>query len=85
MILYSGSMIPGFMRNSAPKEYKCDRRDTGQHPPFVFQTFYSPNLSPHFCTALPARLTEQAGRGWESQIFVRRRGVLSLQSMIYIL
>ena len=34
--------------------------------------------------ALPARLTEQAERGWESQMFGRRMGVLSLLSLIYI-
>ena len=48
----------------------------GAAPPFVFQTFDSPNLSP-LClqyTALPACLAEQARSSWESQMFVRKRG-----------
>ena len=48
----------------------------GTAPAIVLQSFDSPNLSP-LClqyNALPARLTEQVGRGWVSQIFVRRRG-----------
>ena len=43
----------------------------GTTPAIVIQRFDSPNLSP-FClnyTALPTRLTEQAGRGCVSQIF----------------
>ena len=45
----------------------------------VLQKFDSPNLS-LLClqyTALPAHLTEQAGRGWVSQFFVRAWRVLS--------
>ena len=57
----------------------------GTAPAIVFQTFDSPNLSPLYLqyTALPDRLTEQAGRGWVNQMFVRRWRVLSLLSLIY--
>ena len=44
--------------------------------PFVFQTFDSPSLSP------PALVYCRQSR--ESQMFVRRRGVLSLLSLIYV-
>ena len=46
----------------------------GTAPAIVLQRCDSPNLSP-LClqyNQLPDRLTEQAGRGWVSHIFVRR-------------
>ena len=84
MILYSGSMIPGFMRNSAPKEYKCDRRDTGQHPPFVFQTFYSQPLPALlYCTSCPSdRAGERLG---ESNICKTKGGAVPSINDIYSL
>ena len=56
----------------------------GIEPAIVLQKFDSPNLSPLRLqyTILPVRLTEQAGRGWVSQIFVRLWQVLSLLSLI---
>ena len=57
----------------------------GTEPASVLQRYDSPNLSP-FClqyTQLPDSLTEQAGRGWVSHIFLRRWPVLSLLSLIY--
>ena len=59
----------------------------GTAPAIVIQRCGSPNLSPLClqCTLLPDCLTEQAGRGWVSHIYVRRWRVLSLQSLIYIL
>ena len=52
----------------------------GTAPAVVLQRFDSPNLSPLSLqyTTLPARLTEQARRGWVSQIFVRQWRVLFL-------
>ena len=45
--------------------------------------------SPPACSGRRAGIVQytadRAGRGWESQIFGRRRGVLSLLSLIYIL
>ena len=55
-----------------------DRRD------IVLQRCDSPNLSP-LCLQYTLLPDWQAGRGWVSQIFVRRWPVLSLLSLINIL
>ena len=62
----------------------------GTAPAICLQIFDSPNLSP---PALSDRqvvqvvqyTADRAGRGWVSQIFVRRWQVVSLLSLIYIL
>ena len=59
----------------------------GTAPPFVFQIFDSPNLSPPALSDghVVQYTADRAGRGWESQMFGRRKRVLSLLSLIYIL
>ena len=67
--------------------YIRDRRDspdsTGHRLTMMWLTQPLPALSA--ILQLPDRLTEQAGRGWVSHIFVFRWPVLSLLSLIYIL
>ena len=64
--------------------YISDRRDsTGYRLTKMWLTQPLPGLSAVYSTGLPDRLTEQAGRGWVSHIFVRQFSVLSLLSLIY--
>ena len=57
----------------------------GQHRPSSYKDMTHPTSLRSVCSILqlPDRLTEQAGRGWVSHIFVRWWPVLSLLSLIY--
>ena len=57
----------------------------GTAPPPASSKHLTLPTSPHSVSSilLSARLTEQAVRGWESQMFGLSRGVLSLLSLIY--
>ena len=70
------------------RKYISDRRDTGQWtaPAMLLQRIDSPNLSPPALSDGQAQYTaDRVGRGWVSQIFVRRWRVLSLLSLVYSL
>ena len=67
--------------------YISERRDRTEKPLATNQTVDSPNLYPPALSEgqVVQYTAERAGKGWGSHMFGRRRVVLSLLSLVYIL
>ena len=84
-VLYSVYSMTFQLLNNAINQriYICDRRDsTPFRLPNIWLSQPLPALSAVYTATCPSHRAE-AGRGWESQMFGRWRGVLSLLSLIY--